>query len=262
MQLTPGIPPEGSVALVTGGTRGLGRDIAQALLAVGCKVVVLGRAVPEAPVEGAGGVAEFVACDVRDPERVAATVETVAAAYGRIDIVVNNAGGSPQAAADTASPRFSQAIVGLNLLGPLFVAQAAYPHLSESGGCIVNIASVSGVRPSPGTAIYGAAKAGLLSLTRSLAQEWGPRVRVNAIVVGLVETEAADETYGGARGRTAIGASLPLGRMGRGRDIADAVLFLCSPQAAYVSGAQLNVDGGGERPLFLDIVERHRSGVA
>lgn len=121
---------------------------------------------------------------------------------------------------------------------------------------MVNLASVSATRPSPGTAVYGAAKAGLLSLTSSLAQEWGPDVRVNAIIVGLIETETSEQTYGSETAQGQIAESLPLKRLGRGADIADAVAFLASPMAAYVSGAQLAVHGGGERPLFLDIVER------
>ncbi len=113
------------------------------------------------------------------------------------------------------------------------------------------------MRPSPGTAAYGAAKAGLLSLTRSLAQEWGPRVRVNAIIGGLIDTGTADATYGSAAAREQLAATLPLKRMGTGQDIAATVLFLASPAAAYISGAQIAVDGGGERPLFLDIVDAH-----
>ncbi|HUD90359.1 SDR family oxidoreductase, partial [Sphingobium sp.] len=158
--------------------------------------------------------------------------------------------------AATASPRFSERILQLNLLAPLHVAQAAYPHLKVVGGSIVNIASVSGARPSPDTAIYGAAKAGLLSLTTSLAQEWGPDVRVNAIIVGLIETEASEMTYGTEKAQQRIAASLPLGRMGRGSDIAEAVMFLGSSAAAYISGAKLEVHGGGERPLFLEIVKQ------
>lgn len=253
-----GSPLPGAVAIVTGGTKGIGKATAEALLAANCRVFVFGRSTPAAPVCVAGREAEFIACDVRDPDQVARAVAQVGAACGRIDILVNNAGGAPAADAATASPRFSQAIIGLNLLGPIYVCQAVHAWMGE-GGAIINIASVSAIRPSPGTAAYGAAKAGLLSLTQSLAQEWGPTIRVNAIVVGLVATEAADETYGGPQGRAEIAASLPLRRMATGEDIAGAVLFLASPQAAYISGARLNVDGGGERPLFLDIVERQRA---
>jgi len=246
---------EGKVALVTGGTRGIGAAIARRLLADGYIVVTCGRTAPEKPASVDGRDAEFDACDIRDPAAVATWIESVVARHGRIDLVVNNAGGSPQADAATASARFSERILQLNLLAPLHVSQAAYAQLKATRGSIVNIASVSGVRPSPDTAIYGAAKAGLLSLTTSLAQEWGPDVRVNAVIVGLIETETGEMTYGSAAAQDRIAASLPLARMGRGADIADAVAFLGSDQAAYISGAGLEVHGGGERPLFLEIVK-------
>ena len=244
----------GQVALVTGGGRGIGRSIAEALLAAGCEVVVCGRNPPETAPSHGGRNAEFVACDVRDAEQVRALVDGTAARHGRLDIVVNNAGGSPMAEAATASPRFSDAIVALNLMAPLHVSQAAWRYMQAQaeGGSIVNICSVSGVRPSPGTAVYGAAKAGLLNLTQSLAMEWGPKIRVNAIIVGLIGSEGARDHYG--EGGDRIAQSLPLKRMGQGRDIANAVLYLSSPLASYVSGARLSVDGGGERPSFLDLV--------
>lgn len=247
---------EAKVAIVTGGTRGIGAAIVRRLLTEGYSVATCGRTPPEAPIAAAGREAEYEACDIRDPDAVAAWVSAVAARHGRIDLAVNNAGGSPQADAATASPRFSERILQLNLLAPLHVSQAAYPHLKAVDGSIVNIASVSAVRPSPDTAIYGAAKAGLVSLTTSLAQEWGPHVRVNAIIVGLIETETAEMTYGSEAAQQRIAASLPLGRLGRGEDIADAVVFLGSPAAAYISGARLEVHGGGERPLFLEIVKQ------
>ncbi|WP_313801497.1 SDR family oxidoreductase [Sphingobium sp.] len=246
---------QGKLAMVTGGTRGIGAAIVRRLLAEGYAVATCGRTPPEQPIAIDGRSAQFDSCDIRDPAAVAGWVEALVARHGRIDLVVNNAGGSPQANAATASPRFSERILQLNLLAPLHVAQAAYPHLKAAAGSIVNIASVSGARPSPDTAIYGAAKAGLLSLTTSLAQEWGPEVRVNAIIVGLVETETTEMTYGTMEAQDRIAASLPLGRMGRGSDIADAVVFLASSAAAYISGARLEVHGGGERPLFLEIVK-------
>ena len=184
-------------------------------------------------------------------------VERIVARHGRLDLIVNNAGGSPEADAATASPRFSERVLALNLLGPLHVAQAAnrFMQRQAKGGSIVNIASVSGVRPSPGTAVYGAAKAGLLSLTESLAMEWGPKVRVNAVVVGLVATEAAADHYGGEEGMKRIDAMLPLGRMAGGEDVAGVVSFLASADAAYVSGARIAVHGGGERPVFLTLAQ-------
>jgi len=243
----------GRVAIVTGGTRGLGAGVARRLAAAGFAVHVCGRSQPETGPQGI----RFSAVDVRDAEAARAFVDSVASAHGRLDLLVNNAGGSPQASALASGPRFADAILRLNLLAPLYMAQAAHPHMRASGGgSIVNIASVSAIRPSPGTAVYGAAKAGLVSLTQSLAQEWGPDgIRVNAIIAGLMATETAGETYGDATAQAAVAASMPLGRMGTGEDIAGAVLWLASGLSGWVSGARINVDGGGERPYFLDLVK-------
>ena len=168
-------------------------------------------------------------------------------------MLVNNAGGSPYAEAATASPRFSESIVRLNLLAPLYFAQQANAVMQRQaeGGSIINIASVSAVRPSPGTAAYAAAKAGLLALTQTLAVEWAPKVRVNAVTAGLIRTEQAQLHYGDEAGIAAVGATIPLGRLGEPRDVGDVCLFLASPLARYVSGASLLVHGGGERPAFL-----------
>lgn len=243
----------GKVAIVTGGTRGLGRDIAAALADAGCTVAVCGRTQPDQTPANI----EFHSVDIRDADAAKAFVDAVASKHGRLDILINNAGGSPAGKAEAGSPRFIDAILKLNLAAPLYLAQAAHPHLvAAGGGSIVNIASVSGIRPSPGTAVYGAAKAGLLNLTQSLAQEWGGAgIRVNAIIAGLMTTENAEATYGDAAAQAAVAASMPLGRMGTGADLAGAVLWLCSSAASWVSGARLNVDGGGERPYFLDLVK-------
>ena len=240
----------GRVALVTGGTRGIGRGIVERFIGAGADVVTCGRKPPDDLPDGA----VFVAADVRDAEQVDALVGAVVDKFGRLDIVVNNAGGSPPADAATASPRFSTAIVTLNLLAPLFVAQRANAVMQaqEDGGSIVNIASVSGMRPSPGTAAYGAAKAGLINLTQSLAVEWAPKVRVNAVTAGLIRTERADLHYGDEAALARVAETVPLGRMGTPDDVADACLFLASPLARYVSGSNLVVHGGGERPAFLD----------
>lgn len=192
--------------------------------------------------------------DVRDPEQVAAVVAATVERHGRLDVLVNNAGGAPFAEAATASPRFSEKIIQLNLIAPLTFAQQANAVMQsqESGGVIINIASVSAVRPSPGTAAYGAAKAGLLSLTQSLAVEWAPKVRVTAVTAGMVKTEQAHLHYGDEDGIAAVSATVPLGRLAEPADVGDACLFLASPLASYVSGADLLLHGGGERPAFLD----------
>ena len=237
----------GQVALVTGGTKGIGVGIADRLAQAGATVVVCGRNEP------AGGAHEFRACDVRDPEQVDALVDAIAAGHGRLDLAVNNAGGSPSVDAAEASPRFSEAIVRLNLLAPLNVAQAAnrVMQVQDGGGAIVNIASVSGLRPSPGTAAYGAAKAGLINLTQSLAVEWAPKVRVNCVSGGLVATEDSLDHYGGADGLARVAATVPAGRFGMPAEIADAVVFLASSLSSYMSGANVVVHGGGEWPAFL-----------
>lgn len=243
----------GRVVVVTGGGRGVGRGITVRFLEAGAEVVICSRRPPEDPPSAGGRTATHVALDVREPDQVRETVAALARAHGRLDVWVNNAGGSPPAPAATVSPRFSAAVVALNLLGPLYCAQAANAVMQEqpSGGVIVNIGSVSALRPSPGTAAYGAAKAGLLSLTRSLAVEWAPRVRVNAVSAGLVETEQAHLHYGDAEAVAAVAGTIPMGRLARPGDIADACLFLASSLASYVSGADLLVHGGGERPAFL-----------
>jgi NAD(P)-dependent dehydrogenase (short-subunit alcohol dehydrogenase family) len=232
----------------------VGRGIAARFLAAGAEVTVCCRHRPDALPAADGREALFLEGDVRDPDQVHALVAAVVERFGRLDVVVNNAGGSPRADAATASPRFSTSIVALNLLAPLHVAQAANRVMQEQeeGGAI---GSVSGLRPSPGTAAYGAAKAGLVNLTATLAVEWAPKVRVNCVSAGMVRTESSDLHYGDEAGVAAVAATVPLGRLAEPADVADACLFLASPAAAYISGANLVLHGGGERPAFLDAAQ-------
>nr|WP_202437598.1 SDR family oxidoreductase [Streptomyces sp. SID5910] len=244
----------GSVAVVTGGTRGVGAGIARALLEAGAQVVTCARRAPDEPVEAGGRTARFLPVDLRDPEAVTGFFERVRSDHGRLDTLVNNAGGSPFRMLDDGGTERHARVIRLNLLAPLEASLAAYEVMcrQEGGGSIVMVGSVSGTRPSPGTAAYGAAKAGLENLARSMAVEWAPLVRVNTLVLGMVRTELSRLHYGDEDGVAAVGRTVPLGRLAEPADIGDACVFLASRRAAYISGAALHVHGGGERPAYLD----------
>lgn len=250
----------GKTALVTGGSRGIGRAIAEAFLRRGAAVAICGRKTPEALPHAGARDAVFFAADVRDPDQVSALVDQVVAKLGSLDVLVNNAGGAPFADAATASPRFSEKVIQLNLSAALHCSQQAnrVMQAQASGGAIVNIASVSGVRPSPGTAAYGAAKAGLIHLTGTLAVEWAPKVRVNAISAGLIRTEQSHLHYGDEEGIARVADTVPLKRLGAADDVANACLFFASPLSGYVSGANLLLHGGGETPAFLSAANVNR----
>jgi len=243
----------GNVVIVTGGARGVGRGISERFLEAGARVVICGRSDPESLPVAEGREALFTPADVRDVEQIESVVAFAKEKCGRLDVLINNAGGAPEADAATVSPRFSESIIRLNLIAPLNFAQKANALMQEQaeGGVIINIASVSAIRPSPGTAAYGAAKAGLLSLTQSLAVEWAPRVRVNAVIAGMIRTEQAHLHYGDEEGIAAVGNTVPLERMGEPSDVGDTCLYLASPLASYVSGASILMHGGGEKPAFL-----------
>ncbi|MGW3349012.1 SDR family oxidoreductase [Nonomuraea rubra] len=252
----------GKSVLVTGGTRGIGAGIAAAFQAAGADVTICARTAPERAVseravseravsERAGSERgrpgwRFVQADVRDPEQV----DRLIGGFDRLDVVVNNAGGSPHAPVDGTSPRLHARVIELNLTAPLLVSQRAYPLLAASGGAVVMIGSASGARPSPGTSAYGAAKAGLHHLARCLAAEWAPLVRVNTVVVGLAATQEASDHYGG---RTDLDdQAIPAGRMATPADVAAVCLWLAAP--GYVTGAEVRVDGGGEVPAWRHLV--------
>jgi NAD(P)-dependent dehydrogenase (short-subunit alcohol dehydrogenase family) len=248
------------IVLVTGGNRGVGRGIAESFRAAGDRVVVCARRSGLDPQEvlkdGAtlptGPDAELLSCDVRDPDQAAALIQAIVALHGQLDVVVNNAGGSPWSAADTMSPRFAERIVALNLLAPFYVAQAANAVMQKQagGGVILNIGSVAAFRPSPGTALYNAAKAGLATLTRSLALEWAPKVRVNGLVLGIVNTESAAVNYNDSI--DALAAVTPMKRLPEPSEVGGMCVLLTSSAASYVTGTDLVMDGGGEYPAYLN----------
>ena len=238
---------DGQVAVVTGGTRGIGRGIAERYLAAGAEVVVCGRTEPppdELPTEG-GRAASFVRGDVRVPEEFEAVLDAALDRHGRLDVLVVNAGGTPPADPLTASPRFHASILGLNLVAPLQNALAAGRRLAAQpdGGSIVFVSSVAGHLPDPAAPAYAAAKAGLTSVTTSLAQLLAPAVRVNCVTVGLVATEQQELFY-----PDDVAAGIPMGRLATPADVGHACLLLSDRTlAAFITGADLAVHGG--RPI-------------
>ncbi|MEU7423880.1 SDR family oxidoreductase [Streptomyces sp. NPDC040750] len=244
-------PLRGRTAVVTGGTRGVGAGIARAFAEAGARVLACARRPPEQPLHGV----EFTPLDLRDPSAVRAFF----AALPGLDVLVNNAGGTPYRLLTDADAERHARVVELNLTTPLTASLAAYEHLRRTRGSIVMVGSVSGSRPSPGSAAYGAAKAGLASLAASMAVEWAPEIRVNTLVVGMVRTELAHLHYGGPDGIAAVCETVPLGRLAAPADIGAAAVFLASDAAAYISGASLQVHGGGERPAFLAAATAGRS---
>jgi NAD(P)-dependent dehydrogenase (short-subunit alcohol dehydrogenase family) len=241
----------GKSVFITGGTKGVGRGIAQRFADAGATVIVCARKEADNPLPADW---HFIAADLRDGEAAWAAVDAAAAVTGHLDCVVNNAGGSPPADSAEASPRFSERIVALNLLAPMFVAQRAYHHMKDqsAGGSIINIGSIVAQRPSPTTAAYGAAKAGLKQLTTTLAMEWAPSVRVNSITVGYILTEQAELFYGEGDTRQRVEALIPMNRFAMPADIGDISVWLASDLASYVTGADIAAPGGGDRPTVVD----------
>lgn len=239
----------GRVVVVTGGTRGIGKGIAEAFLDAGAVVVVCGRTAPESS-HDSDRQPTFIAVDIRDPDQARAMIDAVVERFGRLDVLINNAGGSPPADSASASPRFTAAIIQLNLVAPMIVSGLANAVMQkqETGGSIINIGSLCGMRPSPGTAAYGAAKAGLINATESLSTAFAPKVRVNCVTPGAIATDELHKRYGGDSYFEAVSATVPMRRMGTPADVASACLFLASDQAQFITGANLLVHGGGDAP--------------
>jgi 3-oxoacyl-[acyl-carrier protein] reductase len=236
---------EGRVALVTGGSRGIGAAISRELGAAGAKVAVnyrSGQEAADAVADEVGGIA--VQANVRDPAETQALVERVEDELGDLDVLVNNAG----VTRDTLIARMSDAdwedVIETNLRGTFNTCRAvSRKMLRRRSGAIVNLSSVVGVHGNPGQANYAASKAGIIGLTKALARELGVRgVRVNAIAPGYITTELTNVLTEEQTGL--ILANTPLGRLGSPEDVAAAVRFLCSDEAAFITGDVLLVDGG------------------
>ena len=238
---------EDKAVIITGGTRGIGRGLVTGFHAAGYRVLACARSEPEAPLRDGDREALFMTCDVRDPDQVEAVVERAHAEFGRIDVLINNAGGTPGTDITTASPRFHRSIVELNMLAPLTFSVAANRIMQEqeSGGAILFISSVASSVPEVSTISYAAAKAGLDNMSTGLAKALAPKVRVNTITVGLVSTPDSAEFY---TDDTEIAGLIPMQRMATPLDVADACLLLCDERAGYITGANLACHGGRQTP--------------
>ena len=237
------------MALVTGAAQGLGRCIAQTLAAAGAKVAcvdvnaeVLADTV--AAIRAAGGEAEPIACDVTDSARVGEAVDEVLKRWGALHILVNNAGITRDNVIVRMKDEQWDAVIGVNLRGTfLFTRAAARPMMKARQGRIINVASVSGLMGNPGQANYSASKAGVIGLTRTVARELASRnVTVNAVAPGFIATDMTAKL--GEEVLAKVRQEIPLGRLGDPQDVADAVLFLASPAASFITGHVLTVDGG------------------
>lgn len=240
----------GRVVIVTGGARGVGRGIVRRFHEAGAQVVICGRNEPAEPVSDAGKTAHFITADVRDPEQIRKVVDETVKVHDRLDVLINNAGGTAPSDTKTTSPRFHSAIIDLNLVAPLNFSVAAYHAMEkqEGVGSIVFISSVAANVPDPISTAYAAAKAGIANLCSSLAMDFAPKVRVNAITAGLILTENSEAFYG--PGGSRVVDHIPLGRLGTPEDIGDACLLLSEPRyAGWITGANLACHGGLMVPI-------------
>ena len=241
-------------AIVTGAGRGIGAAIATTFAEAGADVVIAARTQSQldevaAAVAAAGRRAVTVAFDVNDTAALPSLVETATREFGRLDVVVNNAGGAmPQALLDTSEKAFAGAF-HFNVTTAFALTKAAVPALLESDGAsVINISSAMGRLRDRGFAAYGTAKAALAHLTRLTAADLAPRIRVNAIAVGSVATSALDIVLTDENLHSQMVGNTPLKRIGRPEEIGYAALYLASPAGAYVTGKVLEVDGGIEAP--------------
>ena len=239
------------VALVTGGSRGIGRAAAVLLAGAGARVVVhyaRDRAAADSAVgeiRSAGGEARALGADLADPAGARRLVADAASVWGRLDILINNAGVWPANPAGSGDLAAWDLAFAVNTRGAFVVTDAAIPHLEKARGTIVFVSSTAGQRGEAGHSAYAASKGALISYTKSLAVELGPRgIRVNCVAPGWVDTDMSAEPLADARARREIEAAIPLGRVATAGDIAGPILFLVCDLARHVQGEVLNVNGG------------------
>jgi len=242
----------GKVAVVNGASRGIGEAIARGLAACGAQLVLTSRdeesvqEVADSIMEKGGGKAVAKACHAGRVEEIKALFDYVRVEFGRLDVLINNAATNPYYGPATGlSPVAFDKTVAVNLKGPYFMSSAAIPLMVESGGgSIVNVASIAALISLPGQAVYSMTKAGLISLTKSFAKEFGQQdIRVNAILPGVVKTRFAEALTGDPQVQKWL-ARLPIPRAGQPEDMVSGVLYLVSDQAAYTTGTTLVMDGG------------------
>jgi 7-alpha-hydroxysteroid dehydrogenase len=244
------------VAIVTGAGKGIGRGIALAFAEAGADVVCAARTEADieataAAVRERGRRAEAIRCDVTVTADLEALVAAAAKAFGRIDVLVNNAGGTPPRPALDTSEGFFERALRFNLTSAFLLSKLVVPHmLTHGGGSVVNISSRAGGMVQTGFVAYGTAKAGLSFMTKNLAADLAPKVRVNAIAVGGVATAALESVLTNDAIRRQMEAGTPMGRIGEPEDVAACALYLASPAASWVTGKVFEVDGGAESPAF------------
>lgn len=243
--------------VITGGSKGIGLEITKTFLKHQANVIILARNKPKRKIQSKGNAGYFIECDIRNTESIDSAIKDIASKYKSIDVLINNAGGAPMADSLTASPKFHEAIIDLNLTAPLNLSQKIAKKMikQKTVSNIINISSVTATRPTPGSAAYGAAKGALVNLTKTLAVEWAPKIKVNSIIVGYIETENSILHYGSKSEIKKVAKTIPLKRMGQPQDIANACVFFASDLAEWVTGSALEVHGGGESPTYLDVVK-------